>query len=96
MGQPSIIEINYQEFLSTLQRATNSNKKIDVTDKERWDKFVREHKIPEAGMAVKAQAGAMSGTKTKAVIIDGFGKADGYYMYAPADLFCLKYDLGRD
>jgi hypothetical protein len=93
MGQPHIIEIKYQEFLGILQRATDSKKKIDIADKERWNKFVREHNIPEAGMAVKAKAGAMSG-KTKAVIVDGVGKDDGYYIYSPQDLFCLKYDLG--
>jgi len=95
MGQPSIIEISYQEFLVIYRRATDSGKKIDVSDKERWARFVRENKIPEAGMAVKAKAGVMSG-KTRVVIIDGDGKADGYYIYSPEALFCLKYDLGRD
>ena len=95
MGQPSIIEISYQEFLSIYRRATDAGKKIDTSDKERWSRFVREHKIPEAGMAVKAKAGVMSG-KTRVVIIDGAGKADGYYIYSPEALFCLKYDLGLD
>jgi hypothetical protein len=95
MGQPSIIEISYQEFLTIYRRATDSGKKIDVSDKDRWSRFVRENNIPEAGMAVKARAGVMSG-KTKVVIIDGAGKADGYYIYSPDALFCLKYDLGRD
>ena len=95
MGQPRIIEIDYQEFLSILQRATDTKKKIDVADKERWSQFVRQHNVPEAGIAVKARAGAMSG-KTKVVFVDGGGKADGYYIYSPADYYCLKYDLGRD
>ena len=46
-------------------------------------------------MGVKAKAGAMSGN-TKAVIIDGAGKADGYYIYSSDDLFCIKYDLGLE
>jgi hypothetical protein len=95
MGQPRILEIPYQEFLTTLRRATDLRRKIDPSDKERWDRFVREHGVPEAGMGVKASAGAMSG-KTKAVIIDGDGKADGYYLYSAADLFCLKFDLGLE
>jgi hypothetical protein len=95
MGQPRILEIKYQEFLGMLRHATDSMKKIDVADKERWNKFVREHNVPEAGMGVKARAGAMSG-KTKAVIIEGDGKADGYYIYSPEDLFCIKYDLGLE
>lgn len=95
MGQPRIIEIGYQEFLAIFQRATDLKRKIDPSDKERWNEFVRGHEVPEAGMGVKARAGAMSG-KTKAVIIDGDGKADGYYIYSADDLFCLKYDLGRE
>jgi len=95
MAQPRIIEIEYHDFLKILQHATDSKTKIDVADKERWKNFVREHKIPEAGMGVKAKAGAMSGN-TKAVIIDGEGPNDGYYIYSSDDLFCLKYDLGKE
>jgi len=95
MGQPRIIEVDYQLFRAILQRATDTQKKIEIADKEQWDRFVRKHGIPEAGMAVKARGGAMSG-KTKAVIIEGAGKDDGYYLYSVADLFCLKYDLGLD
>ena len=29
-------------------------------------------------------------------IIDGAGKADGYYIYSSDDLFCIKYDLGLE
>jgi len=46
-------------------------------------------------MGVKARAGAMSGN-TRAVIIDGAGADDGYYIYSSDDLFCLKYDLGQE
>ena len=70
MVQPRIIEIEYHDFLKILQHATDSKSKIDIADKQSWKKFVREHKVPEAGMGVKAKAGAMSGN-TKAVIIDG-------------------------
>ena len=86
MIQSRIIEIEYHDFLKILQHATDSKTKIDIADKERWKNFVREHKVPESGMGVKAKAGAMSGN-TKAVIIDGAGKADGYYIYSSDDLF---------
>jgi hypothetical protein len=95
MGQPRIIEVQYHDFLKILQLATDSKKKIDKSDKEAWMSFVRKHKVPEAGMGVKANAGAMSGN-TKAVIIDGAGASDGYYIYSSDDLFCLKYDLGQE
>ena len=95
MGQPRIIEVEYHDFLKILQHATDSKKKIDKADKTGWANFVRKHHIPEAGMNVKAKAGAMSGN-TKAVIIDGAGASDGYYIYSSDDLFCLKYDLGLE
>ena len=95
MIQPRIIEIEYHDFLKILQHATDSKTKIDIADKERWKNFVREHKVPEAGMGVKAKAGAMSGN-TKSVIIDGDGAAEGYYIYSSDDLFCIKYDLGTE
>jgi len=95
MGQPRIIEVDYAAFMAILRQATNSKKKIDVADRERWNRFVKEHNVPEAGMAVKGKAGAMSG-KTKTVIVEGMGKADGYYLYSTDDVFCLKFDLGLD
>ena len=93
MGQPRIIEIDYHDFLKVLRLATDTKKKIDKADKQAWASYVRKHNVPEGGIAVKAKAGAMSG-KTKVVIIDGAGEADGYYIYAPDDLFCLKYESG--
>ena len=95
MGKPRIIEIEFHDFLKILQSASDSKNKIEATDKESWKNFVRKNKVPEAGMMVKAKAGAVSGN-TKSVIIDGSGQSDGYYIYSPEDLFCLKYDLGLD
>lgn len=95
MGQPRIIEVNYHDFLNTLRQATDSKNNIDISDKERWMGFVRKHKVPEAGMKVKAKAGGMSGN-IKAVIIDGAGTADGYYAYAPDDQFCIKHESGLE
>jgi hypothetical protein len=95
MVQSRIIEIEYHDFLKILQHATDSKTKIDIADKVRWKNFVREHKVPEAGMGVKAKAGAMSGN-TKAVIIDGDGAANGYYIYSSDDLFCLKFEPGTE
>lgn len=95
MGQPRIIEVSYSEFLAILRDATNAQKKIDATDKDRWNAFVRKHNIPEAGMVVKVKSGAMS-DKIKAVIVEGRGKDDGYYVYSQDDRYCLKFDLGED
>ena len=95
MSQPRIVELDYQQFLRTLRDAVNSKQTIEKTEKEAWARFVKKHDVPEAGMGVYAKAGAMSG-KTKAVIIDGAGASDGYYIYSADDLFCLKYEVGGE
>ena len=95
MGQPRIIEVDYQDFLRILRQAADAKTKIEMADKTAWTNFVRKHQVPEAGIVVHANAGAMSG-KTKAVIIEGSGAADGYYVYAPDDQYCLKYELGQE
>lgn len=95
MSQPRIIEIPYHDFQKILLHATNARKKIEKFDKTAWVDFVQKHKIPEAGMNVKGKRGAMTGN-IKAVIIDGDGAADGYYVYSADDLFCIKYELGLE
>jgi len=90
MGQPRIVEVEYHEFLKILEHATNTKKKIERTDKERWRSFVRKNKIPEAGLETHAKAGVMSG-KVKGVIIEGTGVTDGYYLYSNDEQYCLKY-----
>ena len=94
MNPPGIVEVEYQNFLRILRDATNAKQVIDKTNKEAWAAFVRKHQVPEAGMGVYAKAGAMSG-KTQAVIIEGAGAADGYYLYSSEDKFCLKYEVGQ-
>jgi hypothetical protein len=93
MSQPSIVEVEYQKFLTNLRRATDTKRTIEKSDKEAWMAYVRKHNVPESAIGVQARAGAMSG-KTQAVIIDGAGASDGYYIYSSEDKFCLKYDLG--
>ena len=95
MGERRIIEIHYPEFKAILRAATDQKKKIMPIDKELWKAYVRKHNIPEAGFKVKANAGTLSG-KTEAVIIDGTGDADGYYLHSPDEQFCLKFESGVD
>ena len=90
-----IIEVEYQSFLRDLRVATDTKKKIEKGDKEAWMAFVKRHEVPEAGMTVHAMGKAMSG-KIKSVIIDGVGRADGYYIYSTDDQFCLKYTVGQE
>ena len=95
MGQPRIIEIDYQDFKRILQKAKDSRKKIEKSDKEKWERFIRQHNVPTAGVRVKAKKGMMA-DKVLEVIIDDSGASDGYYLYSPDDEFCLKFEPGKD
>jgi len=95
MSQARIVEVDYSKFLRILGEAKNSKQTIEKTDKEAWKTFVKKHDVPEGGMGSHAKAGAMSG-KTEAVIIEGAGASDGYYIYSSDDQFCLKYELGDE
>ena len=95
MGQRRIIEIHYPEFQKALRSATNQKKKILPADKEAWKAYVRKHNIPEAGFKVRANSGTLSG-QTDAVIIEGTGENDGYYLYSADEQFCMKFESGVD
>ena len=95
MGERRIIEIHYPEFQKILRSATDQKKKIMPFEKEPWQAYVRKHNIPEAGFRVRANAGTLSG-KTDAVIIDGAGEIDGYYLHSADEQFCLKFESGVD
>lgn len=95
MGQSRIIEVAYSEFRSILEFAIKQKKKIDPTQKEAWKAYVKAHNVPEAGFRVRANAKTLSG-KTDAVIIDGTGEYDGYYLYSTDEQISLKFEPASD
>lgn len=95
MGKRRIIEIHYPDFVRATQAAVRLKKKIMPSEKEAWQAYVRKHDVPEAGFRVHANAGTMLG-KVDAVIIDGAGDIDGYYLYSADEQFCMKFESGLD
>lgn len=95
MGQRRIIELQYPEFKAILKVAANNGNKIEPIDKEAWAAFVRKHDVPVGAFRKRADASAMSGP-TKAVIIEGAGEHDGYYLHSPDDEMCMKFESGLD
>jgi len=95
MGQRRIYEVQYTDFSAMLRVATNNGHKIEKPNKEAWMAWVQKHNVPEPAMWSRGKAGTLSGNVT-GVIIDGAGEADGYYVYSPAEEFCLKFESGED
>jgi len=95
MSQRRIYEIHYPEFAKILRKAADTKKKIEQHDKEAWVNYVRKHDVPEGAMAFKGKNGTLSGS-FRLVIIDGTGATDGYYVYAPDEQFCLKFESGQE
>ncbi len=95
MGQRRIFELQYPEFSSALRRARINKNDIEKTDKEAWVAYVKKHNVPEAAMFSRGKNGTMSG-KVDAIIIDGAGEPDGYYVFSADESFCLKFESGQE
>ena len=95
MGERRIYEVQYSDLSSILRKLTNSSKKIEKSDKEAWTAWVKKHNVPEAAVMSRGKTGTMSG-KLDAVIIDGVGTADGYYVYSADESVCMKFESGLD
>jgi len=93
MARPRIVEVDYHQFLSQLQLATDSGRRIEKTEKVKWKAWVREHKILEASFM--SYAGEY-GDGAQPVIIQAEGEWDGYYIYSSVDEFCLKFVRDTD
>lgn len=95
MGTRRIIEFQYSDLSSILRRPSNADKKIEKSNKEAWMAFVRKHNVPEAAIMSRGKTGTMSG-KVEAVIIEGLGTYDGYYVFSADESFCLKFESGLE
>lgn len=95
MGTRRIYEVQYSDLSNILRRPANSGNKIEKSNKEKWLAYVKKHNVPEAAIKSRGKTGTMSG-KVDAIIIDGLGAADGYYVYSADESFCLKFESGLE
>lgn len=95
MGERRIYEVQFSDLSSILRKSIYSSNKIEKSDKEAWKAYVRKHDVPEGAMLSRGKTGTMSG-KVEAVIIDGIGAADGYYVFSADESFCLKFESGQE
>lgn len=95
MGERRIYEVQYLDLASFLRKSASSNKKIEKSDKEAWKAYVRKHNVPEAAILSRGKTGTMSG-KVEAIIVDGAGSRDGYYVFSADESFCVKFESGLE
>ena len=88
MTRPRIVEKDYYQFQQALRKAVDSGNRIDVTDKERWRAWVREHRIKEASFK-SFGAGMYDGLQP--VILDFDDEWGGYFMYSTDEEVVLKW-----
>lgn len=91
MSRPQIVEVDYFGFQQALRHAADSGERIDPSDKERWSKWVREHRVREAAFKSFGQ-GKYEGLEP--VIIDSAGQWRGYYLASKTEGACLKWERG--
>lgn len=89
MKRARVVEVNYHDFLSKLQRATDVGGKIEKKmDKEKWNEYIKKHDIKEAAFL---KAGAAKFSNVIPVVIDHDAEWDGIYLYSKDDEACLKW-----
>ncbi|HEU4618860.1 MAG TPA: hypothetical protein VFV10_12535 [Gammaproteobacteria bacterium] len=88
MARPRIVEVDYFPFQQALRRAIAAGERIEPSEKERWEKWVREHRVKEAAFR---SFGKSKGEDLEPVIIDTEGQWRGYYLVSTQDEVCLKW-----
>lgn len=78
----------FHPFRAMLMRAAAAGHRIEPVDKQAWAKYIRDHKIPIAGLMVYGQS--LSET-IRPVIVSGEGDDDGLYFYSEDDEVSAKF-----
>jgi hypothetical protein len=93
MARPTVVEFNYIDFKSALEKAVAEGKRIERTNKERWRQDVTQHRIKEAVFEAYCR-GKFEGLSP--VIIDDPGPWGGYYLVSSVEEACLKWVRPED
>lgn len=88
MAKSPFQTVLFHPFAAMLKRAAANGHRIEPVDKQAWAKYIREKKIPVAGLMVYGQS--MSET-IRAVVIQGEGADDGLYLYSEDDEVSARF-----
>lgn len=88
MAKSPFQTVLFHPFVAMLKRAAANGHRIEPPEKQAWNKYIRDHKIPIAGLMVYGQA--MSET-IRPVIVSGEGADDGLYLYSDDDEVSVRF-----
>jgi hypothetical protein len=86
MARSKVVDFDYYQFLTMLQRATNAGACIQRSD-PRWVEYVKQHGINE--VAATAIARQKFESPVAVIIAEGL-PTDGLYFHAKDDEGCLR------
>jgi len=95
MAQPRILEVDYFAFKDRLKSVSGLGGRIEKTDKDRWDAFVKANNVNVITMQAWAKVKFVTG-KTRMIIISSGNDWDGFYAYSDEDEAALKWVPGTD
>lgn len=82
-----MVDVDFYSFRRLLKEATQRGGRIDKRDTQRWNAYVKEHKVNE--VAARAIAATRFDSPTP-VIIELGGEGDGLYVYSDIEEGCLR------
>jgi hypothetical protein len=88
MAKSPFQTVLYHPFAAMLKRAAANGHRIEPVDKAAWAKYIRDNKVPIAGLMVYGQTMSES---IRAVAIVGEGADDGLYVYSEDDEVSARF-----
>lgn len=84
-----MVDVDYYSFRQLLKEATDRGGRIETRDTERWNTYIKTHKLNAT--AARAIA-ATRFDSPDSVIIDLGGDRDGLYVYSDLEEGCLHLE----
>ena len=95
MGQPRIVEVDYYTFQAKLKAAAASGARIEKSDGNRWQEYVRARNVNLYTIQAWAKV-RFTGEEIKLVIIDAGEAWDGLYAWSEEDERAARWEPGEE
>lgn len=94
MAQPRIVEVDYYTFQAKLKAAAAAGARIEKSDGQRWDDYVKSRKVNLYTIQAWTQV-RFTGGDVRLAIIDAGGDWDGVYAWSDEDERAARWDSGE-